>query len=366
MDSSIKLLHASDLHFSDTANRLNFIDHWHQDVFEIYKSLFPTKVSCSLFRPTSFCSTVANGFRDFLGLIGNPQDIRCFVITGDVATTADERDLRAALSYLTEHPGRFESSVRPPLVRSIDIFRDRTFLLPGNHDRYCAIKKTKLEVQYCKNNFNAVFKNYNYWGSDEYIFSYPIKDQAGNEVLAIIGLDCSPSDASKIKGKINRWAQGIFSNTEMADKLREETRKYHERHIPVIWATHYLPLGNDKVKHYLPSGKYKKAVIGNHLKLHNDKELLDLALELDIRLILSGHVHKCTLHKYTNTTNMRSPSRSVTVISSGCTTCLSTDNSFNTIDLKLSGAAIEGIGLAHYRYKCEEGRFEKAWEKSGL
>ena len=148
------------------------------------------------------------------------------------------------------------------------------FLLPGNHHRFVDHdgKAGGLE-------FDKVFSEL--WGDPNPVVKQKVLyDPSTKAVLGFIALDCClrcDEDADPPVG-INRYGQGIVHSLDvLTSKTKELRAKYPSAGI--VWVLHFPPVS--------------AAYIDNTAsKLKEAEGLMKEAKRLNIKLILSGHIHK--------------------------------------------------------------------------
>jgi 3',5'-cyclic AMP phosphodiesterase CpdA len=248
---TLSILHISDLHFIEFGTR------W---------------------RPLGHDPALASALAEFAAL--NKPDFDVIFVSGDLAETGRRKHLQTARDFLFADVGPispYHSRTGRPTLQGAEC---DIFLMPGNHDRYWDFRGDPG----C-HRFDNVFKAH--WepglcGVAGYIIPVPQSDYR----LAIIAADCclkKPSDAAP-QGQREIWGQGkVHTDAEhnIVAALKTATataRALPGGHTVVIWAIHFPP-SND-------------AQIAPCLRLLDHEKILDLAEQLNVRLILSGHIHE--------------------------------------------------------------------------
>jgi Icc-related predicted phosphoesterase len=264
-----RLIHISDLHIGAVPNRLGAMDRMEKGE-----------------QPNLFAShdlhasrLVALKIRDLLSTrLSQRHPIDLLLISGDVATSADPEDLDQARDYI-------DNVLKLGHIESATLASSRTahnalniFAMPGNHDRMTSLGKFGMQT------YEEKFEDY--WpDEDGYTRSFSarvIKKTISGTAshLAIIGGDLSygvEQNRGLTSGAAN-LGKGQFVQRFHGPALRDLTemlRREYEN-CCVIWAVHFPPSG----------------LVRDHYRLDYWNELMKLARDIEIPLILSGHIHE--------------------------------------------------------------------------
>ncbi|MDP3207583.1 MAG: metallophosphoesterase, partial [Rhodoglobus sp.] len=194
------------------------------------------------------------------------------LITGDLATSGYRRDdlvmARAILEPAQGGPGGH--FVRHPLSAGyVPTFNSGAPVvwMPGNHDRYAG---KGFEVG--GTDFDEIVG----WKTNSFVATFSMK---GALVLTI---DCSLRPGSGSDSFPHRLGVG-----EVHDALLAEVRRICEDREPddlLLWMVHWPP-------EHTPRKEM--------MKLVRENELLELAQEFGVDLILSGHTHRASVYEST-------------------------------------------------------------------
>lgn len=184
--------------------------------------------------------------------------------------------LSGDLSYNGEKDSHLE------LVKLLDNIEDtKVLVIPGNHDTYSLNSFSCLEdkVVYTEtidhNDFREIYKNYGYqnaysYDQDTLSYIYEISEDKW-----LIMLDTNQSKYNEEFG-MNIVGGCIYENTY---NWMESNLKYaKENNIEVISVTHHNLLVHNKL--------FKTSYT-----LFNNEDILNLLVEYDVKLNLSGHLH---------------------------------------------------------------------------
>jgi len=199
-----------------------------------------------------------------------------------LATTGLQADLDAALQYIdapavNRHfraPRAGEPPNSPHLATIAGLAK--TFLIPGNHDRYQNNKGNAGGVL-----FDQTFASYwarNTHGVIASILEKPVPGSSFNEVehLALIGVDACLQLNAHASGALGHLGQGyVYANTlaELQAKTKFARTQYPD--IAVIWVVHFPPRLVKSTEQLLRYNLIEQA--SNSLR---------------VNLILSGHTHE--------------------------------------------------------------------------
>lgn len=233
---TFRLLHLSDFHVGATPRVLGF-PHWGQAGLYPLAPLYP--LSCSSYDPE-----VAEAVARFAYLQRDRFDF--LLVTGDLATTGKEADLRLAFDLVHGPPSTAPLPSQPYLwapwlsetgFPTLGAAGRPVALLPGNHDRFRGIFKRARGTQ-----FDATFSLF--WRPDP-VQTLIVLDK-DEERLAVIAADfclAANSDADKtVGGRFAYLGQGRAYRDRIA-ALEQETTDQRRKWAPVatLWAVHFPP-----------------------------------------------------------------------------------------------------------------------------
>jgi 3',5'-cyclic AMP phosphodiesterase CpdA len=261
---SIRILHASDLHIADIARLRSPLD---APKFRNFLRAVRYKAAA-----TSYDPNILRAFGEF---VRKQTDLRAIVLTGDIATTGDDKDLIKAFKFIdgpasTANPAFPYSFYVEGSLEGIDI---PIFLIPGNHDRF---EKTFKIFEPGGMGFHAIFSKY--WDRD--VQPFPVLDE-GELTVAIIGADFSLRTSRDCRVPLlNKYAQGkVYSDVldEMVAVTRRTRNETWSPAMVVLWAIHFPPdyPGEPRV-----------------MRLLNSRHFIKAANECGVEAILTGHTHK--------------------------------------------------------------------------
>lgn len=268
--SLFRLLHVSDFHYCTEPNRKNWVD------------LFRDPPGLSLMQlnngirlsdlPTSYSAEISEASARFLLQEGREFDL--VVISGDVATIGSPDSIAAAFRFVDESravPWSYLSSTwRPTLGGDAR----RTFLLPGNHDRFRDRVGSTGSPE-----FNRSFQKY--WNPSLFVQHKVLQD--GNSHLAVVAGDfclATDGDVSTVLHRLGRGKAYAEIVGEMASRTSWLRSKY-ENVVPV-WVTHFPPIQLPLLDTFLA------LIDGEHLRWEAKRQ--------DVAVILAGHLHRTEVH----------------------------------------------------------------------
>jgi 3',5'-cyclic AMP phosphodiesterase CpdA len=313
------LIHISDLHFGSDPLEAN--------IFDLLKSQpnaesfgVATNKLGGLLKPGSHNHDIA---RKLAKLIFNiQQSVSALVITGDLARTGKWSDLSSALNFLTLSPGPasgFLTASGEPTIAGTNL---NIFAIPGNHDRYKDDWGNPGSTT-----FDSVFNSV--WSGIPFgISSAKLQHEGGSETLALVAADFCLQSGLDTTGAnfITKYGQGrVYSGVLSA--LTNLTAGFQQQGCGVIWLCHFPPSN--------------KAYNGNELLLNDLDKLIQAAVNLGVKYILAGHIHKSATY----------PEQSVHVLcaGSGCA-YLQTTNSAHRLRFTVDNGNVDLILQSHYRW----------------
>jgi predicted phosphodiesterase len=301
-----RFLHISDLHLAEEADHLNR----HDKIREIFSggtdvslAEYPINVLKKLVKPTTYSS-----FAQFMTAkfcYDCRDDVDAIVLTGDIATTGREKDLRAASDFVLRntktHFYKWDQST------SLSAGGRSVFVMPGNHDRY----KTYVPVP-APNCLN--FENYfpDHYPLGKRVYSRTRSKPDGSRVGLVFGDFCI-QDQADVDTVSQLWGGGVVY-TDILDEMEVETQRLRTKFpgIFVVWAIHFAPFE-----------------CGKALELIDGSMILDRARQINVKYILCGHTHD----------QEKVPIRGVTVYCAGSACSMDRDgrHTAHIIDIKHDG-----------------------------
>lgn len=214
-----------------------------------------------------------------VNFILSQDNLRAVMLSGDIATTGFEHDLRKAKEFLegTDTPANPLASDSTLGNLSIPVW-----ILPGNHDRYTYTGK---EWFFSPGGtlFNQILNKH--WAGR--VKSYiPLRDtqEALSVLILAADFNLQKSEDSTLPHRFNKLAQGKVYE-EILEELEKETKeqKQKERNefphhqLVVLWALHFPP--------FFPG-------LGTAKSLLKAEDLIDKAEDLKVNALLAGHTHE--------------------------------------------------------------------------
>jgi 3',5'-cyclic AMP phosphodiesterase CpdA len=248
------------------------------------------------------------------------------ILTGDIATTGRDFDLRKAFEVVQQR------------IQPIGI---RLGLLPGNHDRWIPHRKghssALLSWGYDPGgkDFHRIFSSF--WGPKD-VRTFPF--EKNNFRVAIIAADLSlrKSKDAEMFRLVNKHGQGKAYDDIVKELEAATLAATDNTDLPtvVVWAIHFPP--------YCPD-------IANDMRLLQEEELIDKAESLGVPLILSGHSHVARAYEI--------PTKDVRVFCAGSLSeYTQSRNNFFIINVEHLGDDYS-IRLENYEYDRFRRRFVK-------
>ena len=280
--TSVRILHASDLHISSASNITSPFDHFTPG------TLFDAVVEKMLV--STYDPAVLLRLADFIHAQAARGALDAVLLTGDIATTGDIDDLNKALDFIEATPDPRLPSLtteKAPTLGGLDI---PVWLLPGNHDRYkVGPRYTMSGLIYAPGGeeFDAVFEEY--WqgpvmsfSSSKYGLNYYEPIIRDRLAVVVVGVDFNLLATDNCDRPYGWLAQGkVYDDilNKLGDVTMDRVRECQTQgstHVCVIWAMHFPP-------------KYPK--ISPYLKLIESELLILRANRCGIKAILAGHTH---------------------------------------------------------------------------
>jgi 3',5'-cyclic AMP phosphodiesterase CpdA len=347
--TTFRLNQISDLHFSAIVGRFNKLEAAHTlraqaDVILSDLLKYGGALSSVLY-PSTFSADVALSLLRQLAKEIDRSD--ALVVTGDLATTGADVDLRIAKGFFSgDIPTNWNpcADISYPSLLSDDSV---VVTLPGNHDRYEGAALMPGGVSY-ERHFGPMWdfqKNQSYdilslEGKSRVKVCTLEKEKIGlGIVLADFSLD-SANSGDGFKGWLGQGAASSVDDLIAATNLIRSEAREVDVGVAVIWAIHFPPS--------FPN-------VDENLKLLYENELLAAAEKLGIPLILAGHTHKALRY-------ISGMQKSITVICCGASAGVSVHDEYAyaeiEIDINKNGEIFD-IRSVHARWDNDELMFVK-------
>jgi predicted phosphodiesterase len=219
-------------------------------------------------------------------LVEHSADQSLLIISGDLAASGIEDDLKVALAFIEGTPRSTQMFfVTSDVTPTIAVAELPVLIVPGNHDRF--------QDNYGKSGgtyFDAIFRVY--WGDPNPSIRHRVIEDPATEVkLGFVSADfCLSSDSDATKPiHINRFGQGKVYQPVL-DGLATRTTHLRKKYdgIGIVWVIHFPPCATDNED---PA-----------LELLDRSKVMSAAAANDIKLILAGHIHRPVLVQQQNVT----------------------------------------------------------------
>lgn len=258
--ASVRILHASDLHIAQQPNIVSLADRFTPGTL---KDAVSRRMLASSYNPAIL--TRLTGFVE-KQIARNSLD--AILLTGDIATTGTQADLKKAYEFVNEPATR--DSMLDGLAR-LGAVRIPLLLLPGNHDRYQRFYKPGGTL------FDSVFGSR--WNGP--VMSFDPLTKPGLKVT-VIAADFTLSSEARCRGKLGWLGQGRVEGP-ILDQLENKTKQLPvaDRQC-VIWAIHFPPV-------YPGLSPLLELLDGDILVLRANR--------CGVRAILSGHTHEAIRYR---------------------------------------------------------------------
>jgi 3',5'-cyclic AMP phosphodiesterase CpdA len=261
---TFRFIHISDLHLASESRRLN--------CFEEFSLCHPFNGKRCFFAPSSYDVDIAEQVSRFIFEFANmkAEGLDFVVVTGDLATTGKEEDLKKAHDFIYAPPSSgspwLTADGFPTLGGSYSL--PPFLVMPGNHDRFVD------EYLFPGGKaFDKVFSSY--WPGGN-LASYKISKTNGAESLFLVLCDFTLEALNDADPFLGYLGQGRVYDSRL-DDLVAATKEIGAPNIQnIIWGMHFTPAY---------TGKYS-------LQLQDHDKLLQAANKLNVNLVLSGHIHK--------------------------------------------------------------------------
>ncbi len=318
----LRVLHISDLHFAEKSLRIHVNDYHPLDGRD--------DLDLSLFSPTTYDPALAEGVARYV--FQNRDQFDCIVISGDVATTGAREDQLAAYSFVDAKAVDSWRNARG--FPTLDSSRSQmpTTILPGNHDRYGSFpyRPRSLEFDYRFTRF---------WPNGKRVASevWDIRGVTVSNVMVDFSLE-AVDDANG--GLLSYLGQG-YAHPDILKHLRNETIASEEEFGAdcVVWTIHYPPNFHN---------------IKDDLRLINDNQLLELASDLEVKIILAGHTHQHRPYPVGKNAD-------ILVCCAGGATTFTPDflPSMEIIHIEMDGKNLDQVKVEEISWDRQNVRFEK-------
>lgn len=279
------IAHISDLHLSTNPNKYGF-QHIHglggklQHVLRNWFAYDPSTLSGSYDERSlmPLAERLAAGFNPEYAPEQKSYD--AIVISGDIATHGSLIEQSAARKLLDE-------ILKAAIQQTEHLILP---IVPGNHDRFQGLFNLPGAID-----FEDVLAFCQDWspyrrvaqtlGSQPYDKVQTFSMIKNDVTLTFISIDCALQTKNDISGWLAYLDEGTVT-TDLLKCVKLNTEKAKQNNHAIAWIVHFPPENKEKEK-----------------KLRNQELLLELAHELGVELILSGHTHKNALRKFSSDTN---------------------------------------------------------------
>jgi predicted MPP superfamily phosphohydrolase len=275
-NQTVRVLHASDLHFGQTGNKVGIIEWW--AAVRGGANLFPLPTLIS-----SHSDDCVNALADFA--FANEAYYDVLLLTGDLATTGSRADLRRAYGFLTAARTRgYMSGPRRPTLHGL---KRPIQVLPGNHDRYGDLAYPG-NSRFDGNSRHPYFSGYWKVGQRAQLLWL----EPNTQWLALIGVDftLAKNDLGEAVGPHKLipgyLGQGRVYRGRLQDLIRiTASVRQTNPDCAVVWVLHFEPASADDSLQLLdPAGRFAQAIQGNN-----------------VAAILCGHTHDSASKKFGGT-----------------------------------------------------------------
>jgi 3',5'-cyclic AMP phosphodiesterase CpdA len=358
---TIRILHASDLHFADVPNLVAATDRLSAGISlpNVFSKAFWHALThtalVSSYDPTrtlALAEFINNDYdANHIGRQNKPLDGRrndpldAIVLTGDIATTGLTDDLKCARRFLEDAYDPSVPAQQAAVPGEGSISRVLThdgcsctepvglLLMPGNHDRLRPSRKTVFSPGGGK--FDTILGVH--WNSPRLQSHGPdvreLKIDRGSLSVSVIAADFNLKHKKHRDGKWwNKYAQGRVyrapATPDILGDLERATASAPEEAV-VLWATHFPPS--------FPS-------IPPAMKLIDDADLIAAANQHEVSAVLSGHTHEPVRY--------RTPWMDFEVLCAGTASQHHTSigHHFHVIEISGNDKFDATISVEHYEY----------------
>lgn len=276
-----EIFHISDLHFAanaDHANILATIDTFRAtgDINAFFPGALDPFCQCTYDRE------VARALAKFIA--EQRTDKALALISGDLAASGLVDNLTHSLGFMEgpEHENPNYFYFRPDGTPTIAATGLKYFIVPGNHDRFDGGNYAAGSLL-----FDGVFRDH--WGiPSPVVKARLLNNAAGTPEIALVAADyCLRSNDDAGGGRLAWLGRGRAYN-DIVRRHVDLTKKIYAAHqgIAVVWIVHFPP---DQI------------CLDPDLQLVNSDTFVAAVQECEIRLVLSGHIHRPTQHTIAET-----------------------------------------------------------------
>ena len=310
--SSIKILHASDLHIAIAEQRRSFKDAM-EDAVRAVAKLRPKATFLALRKmslASSYDAQVLEHLAELIVLNAKhvkpdveqlPEDfarqkhlvfvrekLDAVIFTGDLATTGLDGDIERVNSFLNADYIR-DSPHKPKdptlgiaTLASIDTTKTHIVCLPGNHDRYQFLFNRPIPTYFPGGKvFDSEVLDY----QSEPVRTFAIPASGNLQVVIFAAdftlkrlLDCDCGFGWIAQGRVYHGKNSVLEKlVEKTIKKKDDVARQNPgTHLCILWALHFPPAFPDQSDLH---------------KLIDEGELLKIADEIGVHGILAGHTH---------------------------------------------------------------------------
>ena len=240
------------------------------------------------------------------------------LVTGDLATTGEEIDLREAaeLSLGTPKERWLTGAMRPTLQGA----QLPVIVLPGNHDRFDGPTAVPPFWASGGRNFDAHFEDWRSVSAVAFTLKAPLPQ---TDALTVVCGDLTLIEDADADGLWGRLGQGCAYETVLARMVELSSKARSFGPTAVLWAVHFPPQfpGEDAV-----------------MRLLNAESLLKKATSVGVSHILSGHTHQPLVYK-----PVKFPTVEVHCAGTACSLSSPTANAFHSRSFEVTGEVIENV-----------------------
>lgn len=286
------------------------------------------------------------------------KELHAIFISGDIAITGAERDLKHAMELFTTaanpHP---KEPWETPWLNSegeptFQIFDKPIIIVPGNHDRY------GNRVAWPGNLFYRYFESY--WTAGSGGIQLNLLPNREDPVLAII---CSDFTLDNIfhstMPPIGHFGQGKVYDNRLKELVRLTNMvAFSYPSCAIVWMIHFAPRFceskkfQEQLRNLKGLANLKVRLMEGLTKLIDEGKLTEEARKLGIKYIFCGHTHVYDNY-YVDTSNK------VYILCSGSATCVSSnrDTTIHLRDIVIENAQVKEIRSQDLRWDTDNRTF---------
>lgn len=264
-----RIVQISDLHFAQYPKTIGVADARFRDLVGLYPHIGYTSS-----HDPSVARATANFLFDFETIFGDPFNL--ILVSGDVATTGSSADLNRAYEFFNTSPvGR--GFVNAKKEATLGRWREKVFLLPGNHDRFSAPR------WFLPGNaaFDAVFNAF--WSAGQGAQRLG-RFSIGSRDLVLIAADFTriSSDYDRLLDPFGHIGTGRVYTDRLEALVNLTGVELGGDNPPlIIWVIHFDPFTSDP-----------------DLQLYNGLDVVKSAAEHGVPVVLCGHTHELSQTLY--------------------------------------------------------------------